>query len=269
MAGSRSKRKKDLARLCGRWSFWKFQGSTATVVPMTCRRWGCSYCAEMMRDQWARWIALSAPERLVTITNPGSTPGGVRKTLQLMVRDVRRQGLGFEYWGVTELTKVGRPHLHLLQRGDYISNKMLYHFALTHGAGFIDIRRISSGWTAARYCSKHLTHFHGRPAFRRRIRYSRKFFPDEVKAEMHSTSEGWSMVDLIPRHAATLLAILAADGNIPKPERWEIQGAELYPELGDYDLKLSAQAERRIRMLCDPDLFMKCHEGNYPLREEV
>lgn len=269
MVISPKKRKRDLPRSCGRFSFWKMEEGTAFVVPMTCRRWTCPYCADLMRDEWAHRIAVAGPERLVTITNPGDTAQGVTRCLKLIVRDIRGRGLIFEYWGVVELTKAGRPHIHLLQIGDYIANRMLYHFALSHGAGFTDVRRITSGWSAARYCAKHLARFHGRPAFKRKIRYSQNFFPAEVKAEMHREGRGWGMLDLPPRQAATWLAILVESGVLGRPQRWEVEGAELWPEMGEYDWKGDRYFDRRIRMLTDPDLHLNAHVGNYPLEEEV
>jgi hypothetical protein len=134
-----------------------------------------------MTTVWANRVADAKPQRMVTFTRIGQTRDDIRIGLQHILRRIRGGGFAFDYWGVVELHKSGVPHMHVVQRGNFIPKAKLAEACRKEGWGFSDIRQISEGWSAARYCSKHLCHSHGRRWNGRLIRYSRQFFPETQK----------------------------------------------------------------------------------------
>lgn len=167
------------------------------VVPLRCNSWGCLRCSARMTTIWANRVGEAEPERLVTFTNIGETREEINLGLQHVIRRLRKEGYTFEYWGVVELHRSLKPHMHLLQRGGYIPKKSLQWAVRSEGWGHCDIRKVTTGWSAARYCAKHLCHSHGRRWEGRLIRQSRKFFPrsrTEELAESKDNSIEWVMV---------------------------------------------------------------------------
>jgi hypothetical protein len=146
------------------------------IVPLRCNSWGCVRCAAKMTTLWSHRVAEANPERMMTFTWIGETRDEIRLGLQQVIRDIRKGGFEIEYWGVIELTQKQAPHIHLVQRGSFIPKSAIVKATKKVGWGFSDIRAISSGWSAARYCAKHLCHSHGRRWDGRLIRYSKKFF---------------------------------------------------------------------------------------------
>lgn len=174
----------------------RFQEYT-TVYPLWCNSWQCTRCAARLTTLWSIRVADAKPERMVTLTQIGDTREDIRRSLQLLIRKLRRDGVDFQYWGVVELHRSLKPHMHLLQRGAFIPKWKLQHYAHQVGMGWTDVRKLSSGWSAARYCAKHLGHSHGRRWNGRLIRYSRGFFPKtkkQLKEERGSDGWEWEVV---------------------------------------------------------------------------
>lgn len=134
-----------------------------------------------MTTMWVNRVAEEKPERFVTFTRCGQTRDEIRLGLQHIVQKIRKAGLRFEYWGVVELTVRRAPHIHLLQRGDYLPKAMMEKFTRAENWGFSDIRAIGKADWRARYATKHLSHSHGRRWDGRLIRYSRHFFNKSAK----------------------------------------------------------------------------------------
>ncbi len=174
----------------------RYDGVTL-VIPLRCGSWSCIRCAARMTTLWANRVGEAKPERLITLTNIGGTREEIRLGLQHIIRRLRSEGAVFQYWGVIELHKSLKPHMHLVQHGSYIPKNLLADAARREGWGHTDIRRITSGWTATRYCAKHLCHSHGRRWDGRLIRYSRGFFPKtkkQLKEERGVSDFDWDMV---------------------------------------------------------------------------
>ncbi len=151
------------------------------VVPLRCGSWSCVRCAAKKTTIWSHRVEEARPERFVTFTNIGRTRDEIRDGLQHIVRDLRRAGFRFEYWGVVELHKSLLPHLHLLQKGRFIPRELLRKCCEQQGWGHSDIRAVKDAAWTARYCGKHLCHSHGRRWPGRLIRYSRGFFSTTAK----------------------------------------------------------------------------------------
>jgi hypothetical protein len=166
------------------------------MVPVWCKRWKCPACAERMMLKWAARVSLAKPERLVTFTRIGETSKDVTRGLRQLVQWIRRRGYAWEYWGVIEPHASGAPHMHLLQRGDYIDKDVLQEGCGKVGWGWSDIRVVGKSFAAGRYCAKHLASMHQGTVFKRCIRYSRGFFPkDEADGDGPAEGAGkWEVV---------------------------------------------------------------------------
>lgn len=105
-----------------------------------------------------------APERVVTLTIrplPSHTiPQRIdylRGRLRVLCQRIRRQFKAFQYLACLELTKRGTPHIHMLTRGTYISQRWLSSawLALT-GAHQVHISKIDRKAGAIHECVKYL-----------------------------------------------------------------------------------------------------------------
>lgn len=133
----------------------------------------------------------------MTMTNIGETREEINLGLQHVIRRLRGCGYEIEYWGVVELHKSMRPHMHLVQRGSYIPKKAFNWAVRAEGWGHNDIRKVTTGWSAARYCAKHLCHSHQRRWPGRLIRFSRGFLLDQeerLAREQAKSDMAWHMV---------------------------------------------------------------------------
>jgi hypothetical protein len=103
------------------------------------------------------------PQRLITLTgrrrdgeSAGDCRGRLGTALVRLTRRIRRRGWTHEYLAVWELTRAGTPHVHVLQRGDYIPQRWLSAaWARLTGCPVVDIRQITSARAAAGYVTKY------------------------------------------------------------------------------------------------------------------
>lgn len=189
---------------CGKGSIIGVSRTTGKIciVPMCCNRWSCPHCAIRLRRLWAKRAADARPERLLTLTaDPkySTDPHKIRERMleawQKFVKywrhgkrraddraDLRPHTL--EYMAVWELQANGRPHLHILHKGDYIPQKFLKRWMEKSSVGSItDIQRIRSPQAAPKYVTKYLAKSaHDTKAWlgtRRLIMVSAKFFANK------------------------------------------------------------------------------------------
>ena len=161
---------------------------TITVIPLGCRQWACPDCGRRKMNVWRLRTRHSDPNRFITLTcapRRGDTPqtalDRMKKGWPGLIRSIRNKCGTFEYVAIWELTEAGWPHLHILQRGDFVPQKWLSGVCRHYGWGRVaDIRRITNGPHAAHYVTKYLTKSieggHGYAIFRRRIWCSRHYF---------------------------------------------------------------------------------------------
>lgn len=166
-----------------------------------------------MTTLWSIRVAKANPQRLVTFTRIGDTRDDIRKGLQFMLREIRRAGYAFEYWGVIELHKNLKPHMHVVQKGRFLPQPLLSAICIQLGWGFSDIRAVTQGWSATRYCAKHLCHSHGRRWDGRLIRYSRGFFPETKQQQQQQQQNEISRWEMIFGRADVVAARLQSEGE--------------------------------------------------------
>jgi hypothetical protein len=163
--------------------------SEVVVVPLRCKLWSCERCRPYVARKWAERIETAQAERFLTLTldparfrNPWQAFTHASKSIGPLFRKLRAECGPQEYCLVWEVHQSGWPHLHILQKGEFIPQKKLSAIWDQLGCGkVVDIRRVRSGKAAAVYVTKYLCK--GLPAGTadcitgRRIRASRGFFP--------------------------------------------------------------------------------------------
>ncbi len=141
-----------------------FNKRTNQIIPARCRRWKCLDCAPVNYARVDRLASAGNPQRFITLSRAGNTPSEVRINLQHLIQGIRRQGLQFEYFSTLELHKNGLPHLHLLQRGDFIEQRELSRLwgictsksFVDRSSTVVDIRRIQEKQNVRGYLLKYL-----------------------------------------------------------------------------------------------------------------
>ena len=161
-----------------------------------CKRWGCAYCARQKIRQLACWTCAAAPNRLLTLTlDPKNYLGpkqAWQKTAPMVSELTRKLRLKFgsiEYLRVTELTKAGWPHYHLLVRSNYLPYEVVKNsWAALTGATIVDLRAVQKAFSAYWYLTKYLAKMKHNHWTERHVSYSRSFFPPEVRAARPSSN---------------------------------------------------------------------------------
>ena len=107
------------------------------------------------------------PQRFITLTvNPAwfNSPEERAQKLVEAWRKIRRRFLDLsennkcEFLAVFELTQLGEPHLHIVQRGSFIPQKWLSEqMKELMGAPVVDIRSVTGSKEVAKYISKYIS----------------------------------------------------------------------------------------------------------------
>lgn len=139
-------------------------GTEVRVVPVFCHRWDCPRCGRAKRDHWANIARLGKPDRFITLTmrhDDNTDPVQLAHVFKLkmprLIEKIRRTWGAMEYMYVFELHKSGHPHVHMLQRGEYIPHKWLSReWQKLTGSWKVDIRKIRRERDISKYVSKYL-----------------------------------------------------------------------------------------------------------------
>lgn len=176
--------------------------------PLPCNTWGCSVCGPAKAHRLGLLAAAAEPERFVTLSRVGPDLQTVYERLKTLSKALRRAGYGWEYLTVPEIHRNGFWHLHILQRGDFIPQRVLSSRADSAGMGrVVDIRRVRGAGEVPKYLCKYLTKQTlsaeiGRFKSSKRYRTSRGFWPgglDAVRsAAFGSGSSAWSVESIGP-----------------------------------------------------------------------
>ncbi len=187
------------------------------VVAVTCKRWGCPWCA-LKKIRRLAWMCRNAePSRLLTLTisskrfdKPEDGWNAMSKAFPELVRWIRKQVGECEYMRVLELTNLGTPHFHCMLRCNYVQiNEVLREWRRLIGehpdpasvtdaprewAG-VNLKRIDQSFATFRYLVKYLTKLHKIPWTDRHVSYSKGFFRPEDKEEVE-----YAKLDNIEQH---------------------------------------------------------------------
>lgn len=144
------------------------------IIPACCHKWTCPRCAPHLSNHWAEKAADACPQRFITITvdpklhkSPQAAKEKLAEAFKRFVqfwRSGRTNKHGkstipphtFEYMAVYELQQNGMPHMHILQKGDYVPQLFLKRWMDKAQVGSIaDIRKIRTSYAAAKYVVKY------------------------------------------------------------------------------------------------------------------
>ena len=121
-----------------------------------------------------------------------------------MIKFMRTRDGEVEYLRVTELTKKGWPHYHLLIRSDYIPQPVVKkEWQRLTGAPIVDLRQVDNKFRTYYYMVKYLTKMHKIEWTNRHVSYSKAFFisePAKVKEPIDLTE-----THVINTHLETLM----------------------------------------------------------------
>lgn len=183
---------------CGHWYWLNIE--TGETRPYRCNRWTCPDCRPQRRAFWVGRILSARPERHVVFTSLPDDPDRLRAALAHIIQAIRRAEVRWSYMATTQRTQRGDPHVHMLQRGDYLPVRKLSRIAAAHGAGpivwirAVDYAQDGSSRAVALYVTRHLLRAdpHGQPRpTARRIRSSRDFFPPVPEPPAPEGSARW------------------------------------------------------------------------------
>ncbi len=135
------------------------------IVPTRCKSWGCPSCRIYNQALLKAKAIAGNPERMITLTlRSGSTlriylqVDQLRKWFRLLVQWIRRNYGSFEYFAPLELQRNGTPHLHVLCRGTYVSQRRLSAAWLRiSGSPIVHIRKIDTVQRGAQEAIKYVT----------------------------------------------------------------------------------------------------------------
>jgi hypothetical protein len=163
----------------------QISGGPSLLIGLGCKRWTCRFCAAVKIRKLSWLTARAAPSRLLTLTvnnrlysNPRAAFDATRAFVPELIRFLRTRFGEVEYLRVTEVTRAGYPHYHLLVRSAFLPHavvKKAWH-EMT-GAEIVDLRPVTKTFGAYNYLTKYLTKMHRLDWTERHVSYSRNFFP--------------------------------------------------------------------------------------------
>jgi len=178
----------------------KHQGGTVTALRLRCKSWNCADCSKMRRSKLIAEAMEGKPDRFITLTvNPNwyDSPEDRARRLVAAWRRVRRRYLEIsgnrtlEFLAVFELTKRGEPHLHIVARGSFISQKWLSdQMKAEMGAPVVDVRSVKGSREVAKYVSKYISKRNIRIGTLKRYWRSIKYLAQSAAAKRRERNKG-------------------------------------------------------------------------------
>jgi hypothetical protein len=182
-------------------------GDSSVLIGLGCKTWTCRFCAALKIRKLSWLTSRAAPTRLLTLTvnnklydSPRQAFDRTRAFVPELIRSLRIRFGEVEYLRVTEVTKAGYPHYHLLVRSGYLPHQVVKNIweAMT-GATVVDLRPVTKTFGAYNYLTKYLTKMHRLEWTERHVSYSKHFFPkDAVNAPPPSNLGDFQRVNLHP-----------------------------------------------------------------------
>lgn len=159
------------------------------VIPLPCKQWGCRFCSANMCRRLAAKTRDAKPNRMLTLTidpslwgTPRAAFDATRRKLPIFIAYLRKKFGPIEYLRVTELTRAGWPHYHLLVRSGFLPHPVLAKkWRELTGARIVDIRQVLPRWNAYTYLLKYLTKLSSIEWTERHVSFSKQFFPEEQR----------------------------------------------------------------------------------------
>lgn len=193
---------------CERYCLVKWNSYEIIVQPLKCRTWACDECQPGRKARLIFEAKSGRPNRFITLTSknqPGLTPSQAAQDLVTAWRTIRRQymkkhGKGsLAFLAVFEETKRGWPHLHIVCRSAWISQKWLSkRMRELTGSPVVDIRQADGTGKVAHYISKYIGKNPHRFAGTKRYWRSQDYILPSNAEELASkdTRTEWSRQDM-------------------------------------------------------------------------
>lgn len=227
-------------------------------IALPCKQWSCRHCADVKIRQLSVRTESAKPNRLLTLTvdpslyqNPRHAFDKTRRKVPECMRFLRTRFKHVEYLRVTELTRNGWPHYHLMVRSPFIPHEVVKRkWAALTGAVIVDLRQIKEKLNTYTYLVKYLSKMHKIGWTERHVSYSRGFFPQDD----HPVKEPLELSDhtIIEAHPSTYIYS-------------RFRGAKL-TALGINLYALDPQ-EHAVEDLTSPDEWSQCAET--PSRDRI
>lgn len=161
-------RKENIEPVCNRTStIIKQDGDKISVFMGRCKSWSCPDCSKLRRRALIKEAKDGKPNRFVTLTvnpnwfsSPEERAAQLAKAWRLVVAAYRHRWptRKIEYLAVFEATEKGEPHLHLVLRSDFISQKWLSgQMRKRMGAPIVDVRQVKGAKDVAKYVTKYIS----------------------------------------------------------------------------------------------------------------
>lgn len=151
---------------CSEWALVKDEGAKITIMPLRCKCWTCDVCRPIRAARLVWEAKRGKPNLFVTLTSrrtPGGCPHAAARALSHAWRTVRREyikehGKGsLAFLVVFEATKSGWPHLHMVARCKWLSQKWLKkRMGELIDSKHVDVRRIRGLSKVAHYVTKYI-----------------------------------------------------------------------------------------------------------------
>jgi hypothetical protein len=153
--------------LCSEIQLVKTDEGFEDIKPLPCNRWSCERCGPLRRRDLVELAASGQPNKCLTLTvapTSGLNPTDRRKKLhdawkKLVKRILRKHRWSkLPYMAFLERTKAGEPHLHILLRCNFISQRWLAEqMRELIGAPIVWIEQIKNTAQAIHYVTKYVT----------------------------------------------------------------------------------------------------------------
>ncbi len=162
------------------------------AVAVTCKRWGCPYCAIRKIRRLAWMSRNAAPNRLLTLTHSSKEweTGEAcwlasSKAYPELIRFIRNEYGPCDYLRVLELQANGMPHFHCMLRSNFLPQRPMHQeWQRLCGKAGVNIKKIDDTFRTFRYLVKYLTKLHKIPWTDRHVSYSQNFFRPEDREQV-------------------------------------------------------------------------------------
>jgi len=177
---------------CGENTLLKRGSDVTDYHTLRCRSWNCEACRPLRKNRCIAEAVNGNPKRFMTLTirrtangDPDAAARLMMLSFNILVKRIRRRhpAQRFEYYYAVEKTEHGWPHLHILFRGPWISQRWLSQqwndltdSPIVHV--FMVRNRRKATYYASKYLGKNPHRFEGCRRYGRSGRYLPKAFAD-------------------------------------------------------------------------------------------
>jgi len=140
------------------------QTGEVAFLPIRCHKWACPYCSTFKLLEAQATARAGHPQRHIVLTlkprpeiSLKDQVAFIRSKFRLLVERIRRTHGPFQYMAALELQKNGPPHLHILARGPYVSQRWLAGaWRRLTGAFIVHVGAVTRTENAVRELTKYL-----------------------------------------------------------------------------------------------------------------